>query len=130
MKKFSLWAPVCAWCLLIFAFSSIPHLSSGLEWDYILRKAAHIGEYGVLFILLRRALQGTFAAQPRWTWAAALLSVLYAMTDEVHQGFVPGRDASWGDVAIDAGGVVLGALGLAAAKAWKPRWNKIKAPIV
>ena len=36
--------------------------------------------------------------------------VLYAVTDEIHQLFVPGRYGQWTDVAIDAAGVALGAL--------------------
>ena len=121
MKKFSLWAPVGAWCLLIFTLSSIPNLSSGLEYDYLLRKIAHMAEYGILFLLLRRALNGTFAPEFRWTRAAAFLAALYAATDEYHQSFVPGRHGCWSDVAIDSCGVALGALWLAATRAWSLR---------
>ena len=52
-----MWLPVVAWAAVIFAFSSIPSLSSGLgTWDTILRKGAHITEYAVLGALLYRAL--------------------------------------------------------------------------
>ena len=37
----TVWLPVFAWAAVIFAFSSIPHLSSGLGvWDTVLRKGA------------------------------------------------------------------------------------------
>ena len=51
----TLWLPVLAWAAVIFAFSSIPSLSSGLgAWDTVLRKGAHITEYAVLGALLAR----------------------------------------------------------------------------
>jgi VanZ family protein len=40
---------------------------------------------------------------------AALAAVLYGLSDEVHQSFIPGRDASVGDVVADALGALLGA---------------------
>jgi VanZ family protein len=45
----------------------------------------------------------------RWTWALAtlLIAVVYAGLDEWHQSFVPLRNASPRDVAIDAFGAVL-----------------------
>ena len=98
-----LWLPVVLWAALIFAFSSVPDLGTGLGgWDLVLRKIAHAAEYAVLGALLARALgkPGT----------AVLAGVLYAVSDEVHQVFVPGRLASPIDVAIDAVGVVAGVL--------------------
>jgi VanZ family protein len=100
------WAPVVAWAAVIFAFSSVPSLNSGLgTWDLILRKCAHMTEYAILAVLLLRA---TGAA----SWAFAL-TVAYAMTDEFHQVFVRGRHGSPVDVAIDAVGALIG---LAAAR--------------
>jgi VanZ family protein len=97
------WLPVLAWAAVIFAFSSIPSLSSGLgAWDTVLRKGAHITEYAVLGALLYRALERE---------APALAAgIAYAATDELHQHFVRGRHASPVDVAIDAVGVALGML--------------------
>jgi VanZ family protein len=98
-----LWLPVVAWAALIFALSSVPDLGTGLGgWDLALRKLAHAAEYAVLGALLARAL-----AAPA---VAALAGVLYAVSDEVHQAFVPGRTGSPLDVAIDAAGVVAGVL--------------------
>ncbi|HET6623275.1 MAG TPA: VanZ family protein [Gaiellaceae bacterium] len=98
-----LWLPVVLWAALIFAFSSVPDLGTGLGgWDLVLRKIAHAAEYAVLGALLARAL-----GKPG---VAVLAGVLYAVSDEVHQLFVPGRLGSPIDVAIDAVGVVAGVL--------------------
>jgi len=45
------------------------------------------------------------AGQP-WAWAL-VLAVLYASTDEFHQGFVAGRHESALDVGIDAAGALI-----------------------
>jgi VanZ family protein len=102
-RVLTVWLPVLAWAAVIFAFSSIPSLSSGLGvWDTVLRKGAHITEYAVLGGLLYRAFERE---------APALAAgIAYAATDELHQHFVRGRHASPVDVAIDAVGVALGML--------------------
>jgi VanZ family protein len=102
-RTVSPWVPVVAWAAVIFALSSIPHLSSGLgTWDYVLRKCAHVTEYAILGALLLRALGREVPA--------FLAAVAYAATDEIHQHFVRGRHGSPVDVAIDAVGVAFGLL--------------------
>ena len=97
----SRWAPVVLWAGLIFALSSIPSLSTGLgTWDLVLRKAAHVGEYAVLGALLWRALR----SGP----LALLAGSAYAVTDEVHQVFVSGRQGSALDWVIDTIGIAAG----------------------
>jgi VanZ family protein len=98
-----LWLPVLVWALVIFTFSSIPDLGTGLgTWDTILRKLAHTTEYAVLGALLVRAVQ-----RPGPAFA---LGVLYAASDEIHQSFVRGRHGSPIDVAIDSVGLAVGIL--------------------
>jgi len=95
------WAPVVLWAGVIFAFSSIPSLNSGLgSWDLVLRKCAHALEFAVLGALLLRA-SGR-------AWVAVGLGALYAVTDELHQHFVHGRIGSPVDWAIDTAGVLAG----------------------
>lgn len=103
------WAPVAAWCALIYGFSSVPDLKSGSDYDYPLRKLAHMGEYGILWFLTRRALDGTFlqGRSRMGPVVAFLFAVLYAMSDEWHQSQVPGRAGLWSDVLIDASGAAL-----------------------
>jgi VanZ family protein len=100
-RALSLWLPVIVWAAVIFAFSSIPSLGTGLGvWDTILRKGAHMTEYALLGILLLRALGRELPA--------LALGLAYAVTDEIHQHFVSGRHASPVDVLIDTAGVAIG----------------------
>ena len=95
------WLPVLGWAVVIFVFSSIPDLGTGLGgWDLVLRKLAHTAEYAILGALLVRA---TARA-----WPAFGLGVLYAASDEIHQTFVSGRHGTPVDVAIDAVGLAIG----------------------
>ena len=104
----SSWAPVIAWAALIFMFSAQPNLSfvpdAGL--DFVVRKLGHMGVFGILALLLWRALAGTTAWRRPWAWAFAL-AVLYAVTDELHQGLVVTRHPSLLDVGIDATGALI-----------------------
>lgn len=108
MRWLALWTPVFAWAGLIFFFSGVASLDSGLEADFILRKAAHVTEYAVFTALLWRAARGTWPIAP---WALRLCVVcaafFYAVSDEWHQSFVPGRRGAWQDVMIDSLGIVL-----------------------
>ena len=100
-RPVAVWIPILLWAGVIFAFSSIPSLNSGLgTWDYVLRKCAHMTEYAVLAVLLRRAL-GRDAP-------TLLLASAYAVTDEFHQTFVAGRHGSPVDWAIDTVGALVG----------------------
>ena len=102
-RVLTVWLPVFAWAAVIFAFSSVPHLSSGLgTWDLVMRKCAHMTEYAVLAILLVRAVERE--------GPALALGILYAASDELHQAFVRGRHASPIDVAIDTVGLLIGLL--------------------
>lgn len=73
-----------------------------------IRKLAHFTEYLVLSLLLYRALRG----ERRWTLRSALLALalagLYALTDEAHQGLVPGRVPARTDCLIDLSGAAAG----------------------
>jgi VanZ family protein len=111
VARLRLWLPVVIWAGVIFGFSSIPSLSTGLgTWDLVLRKLAHAAEFAVLAILIYRAI-------PRFATALALASA-YAATDEVHQLFVEGRAGSPVDWLVDTAGA---AAGLVLYLAWRRR---------
>lgn len=90
---------------IIFALSAQPDLNSGLgTWDTVLRKIAHMTEFGLLWWLWWRALGFGHPAP------AVLVTLAYAASDEIHQSFVDGRHGSPWDFAIDALGVGLAGL--------------------
>jgi VanZ family protein len=101
--RLNLWLPVLFWAALIFTFSSIPSLGTGLgTWDLVLRKLGHAVEFAVLGALVYRALR----REP----LAILLGSAYAATDEIHQAFVSGRQGSPVDWLIDTLGGIAGVL--------------------
>jgi VanZ family protein len=104
-----LWAPPIALMAIIFALSAQPDLSSGLgTFDTILRKAAHMAEYGLLLFLLWRPLRELMPERAAVA-AAFAIAVLYAASDEWHQSFVEGRHGTPLDVAIDSVGMAVAA---------------------
>lgn len=108
MRVASLWAPPVSWMALLFLLSSRSSLGpAGVMPDWL----THGGAYSILAALLCRALAGGWKALPgAGATAAVLLATLYGISDEYHQSFVPGRDATAADVLKDAGGACLGAL--------------------
>jgi VanZ family protein len=90
------WIPPFFWMAAIFAVSGTPgaDLPQFGSFDYILKKTGHAVAYAFLALLFRRAL-GWQIRQVGWAWLA---SVLYALADEFHQSFVPGRHPSFVDV--------------------------------
>jgi VanZ family protein len=102
MRALSRFGPPLALMALIFFFSAQPDLGTGLGvWDTILRKAAHMAEYGLLWYLWHRALE-----RPT-PWPAAVITLAYAASDELHQSFVEGRHGTPVDWLIDAAGVAI-----------------------
>jgi VanZ family protein len=87
---------------LIFFLSGQSNLATDLgAIDLVLRKIAHMVEYGLLWFLWWRAL-GYGDRLP-----AVLIAVGYAMTDELHQSFVDGRHGTPVDVFIDTIGIAI-----------------------
>ncbi len=76
----------------------------------LVRKQAHSALYFALAILS----MGALAMQGKKGWVRIFISLticlLFAMSDEFHQTYVPGRSGEWRDVAIDFGGALLGVL--------------------
>jgi hypothetical protein len=85
------------------------------SWFYhrfglLLVKGWHVTEFAVLFLLLWwTACSGLRLAVPRASAIAAVAAALYAVSDEWHQTFVPGRGGTATDVAIDCCGIALAA---------------------
>lgn len=74
----------------------------------LVRKFAHMTEYAILAILLINALRQHISKKQLIYFISFGVASLYAVTDEIHQVFVPGRTGSLMDVLIDSIGVILG----------------------
>lgn len=105
------WGVVLVWMGLIFALSAQEQLPTPEErWlDFVLEKSAHTIEFAVLAVLLSRALGVERSANRRSLLIAVSLAWLYALSDEFHQRFVPGRSADWTDILFDWMGALAGA---------------------
>jgi VanZ family protein len=105
------WLPVLAYVVLIFLVSAQPRLKSPMRFQNA-DKVVHILEYGVLGLLLTRALhtiprlQGMLLAGV----AAVAIGGCVGIGDELFQGFVPGRQSSRLDLVADFIGLSLSQL--------------------
>lgn len=100
------WLPPLACMGLIFVLSAQSHLPSapGPWLDTLLKKAGHAFAYGVLAWLYQRALRPHIRTPLVLRIASASLAVVYALSDEYHQTFVPGRTGRLFDVLVDGAG--------------------------
>lgn len=135
------YAPLLLWMALIFFFSTselsasntsrivrplLLWLFPGISEERILlvhsitRKAAHFTEYAILALLAARAFSSSSrpSVRLRWFVAALTLVVLYALSDEYHQSFVPSRTGSFYDSLIDISG---GMTALMLVSLWRKR---------
>lgn len=102
------WLPVILYAILIFYLSCIPGKEIPFLFSYQ-DVVTHILEYAFLALLLNRALKAyypTLRYGKRFLWVVCL-SLMYALSDEFHQKFVPQRVPSFYDVAYDGIGIVL-----------------------
>lgn len=97
---------------MIFLFSAQPGLPSpdDVALDFIFKKSAHMFVFGVLYILIWRALQLTWFEQPskKLSLFAFAICLCYAMADEFHQSLTPGRSPTLRDVGYDTLGMLGG----------------------
>jgi VanZ family protein len=106
IKSILRWIPAMIIMAIIFGFSSIPSTEMPIfgGWDPVFKKGAHMLGYGLLAMAYWYALHFT----KRYWWLIFILVILYAVSDEYHQSFVPGRHPSWVDVFFyDGGGAAL-----------------------
>ena len=114
---------VILWMILIFVMSSFGSVQSNNQSDfvvgifsnlfdfhnlsrlsYVIRKIAHLLEYLILGILVANMIKN----HCKKTYISFLVCVLYAISDEVHQLFVVGRQCQLLDILIDALGSLVG----------------------
>jgi len=121
----ALWGPFLAALGVIFWLSSLSDIPAARHvWDKLL----HVVGYAGLGVLALRAFHGGLARpRPVPTALAGIAVVLWGISDEIHQHFVPGRDASGLDVLADAIGFLVGVAATAAWVAWREASVRLKA---
>jgi VanZ family protein len=100
------WLPALIVMIVIFCFSSIPSRDMPYYgfWDSVVKKGGHMLGYGFLALATWYGLK----FEKQTGWLAFLFVILYAISDEFHQSFVPGRHATWMDVLVfDGSGAAL-----------------------
>lgn len=105
------WLPAVLYMALIWALSSISLPDLPLERVPLRDKGVHFVEYGVLGMLVAHATLRTWPhrAASRTLSLALLITLSWAVLDEIHQAFVPGRSAEALDLVADAAGALAGA---------------------
>lgn len=97
--------------ILSSGFLSLLHLSEDVE-EFV-RETAHGIEYAGLSFLLYCLIHYCGRTEKKWMLMNILICFIYAVTDEIHQIFVPGRAFEWLDISIDTAGAVIGMIGMA-----------------
>ena len=123
MRAFLRWLLVAIFLITIYAFSA--HRNIPLDpyrdrvfnklkpivmyiynnFDFVIKKIVHFGEYAFLALLLFYAVSGTKKFKNKYLWTF-LIAVIYAISDEFHQKFVPTRHPRVFDVFVDTAGVL------------------------
>lgn len=104
-----------AWMAVIFMLSSFPGSPVKYEMPILLymeRKGAHVFEFFLLSLLAWNALR-LFLPREKNGFVillSATISLSYAVLDETHQIFVPGREGKVTDILFDGTGIFLGML--------------------
>jgi VanZ family protein len=112
-KRAIRWILVVLWMGVIFYLSAQPDLPHHPEaaLDVVIKKSGHMAEYGILAALAWWAWRGDQATTPTRAFLYAfVLAALYAVSDEGHQYFVPGRNPQPLDVGFDVVGAMLSLL--------------------
>ncbi len=107
------WGPVIFQAGLIFFLSSLSHPS--IPGVQVPDKLAHVAIYSMLGALLGRAVAHSISLKTVGKnriilLIVALACLLYGVSDEFHQSFVPGRSVEFFDVVADLTGGFLGGL--------------------
>ncbi|HWQ88798.1 MAG TPA: VanZ family protein, partial [Desulfitobacteriaceae bacterium] len=142
------WVAVILWMAFIFYLSSqvvdqsrmlsegitnagigaVEKVAPGLHFDLtklniLVRKNAHFFAFLALSILVINAGRRSGLKGLRWFLLGLGFCILYAISDEIHQLFVPGRGAQVLDVLIDSAGVFVGSIIYKSASLLRARWR-------
>lgn len=134
-KNIISWVLVILWMGIIFYLSHQPanqsnELSTGISekitevvkkitnssnmntvnFNHIIRKLAHFTAYFILGVLVINALEQKYSLDGKLILGSIIICILYAISDEFHQAFIPGRGPAAFDVFIDSLGASTGIL--------------------
>ncbi|MEM6767631.1 MAG: VanZ family protein [Bacteroidota bacterium] len=126
-KNYFQWLPLLIWMSIIFFLSHQPAEESKAlsdwmvyllnifqlevetleRWNipFLIRKLAHFTVYGIMFLFAYVACMGA-ATRRRQVTTAFMITLLYAISDEFHQTFIPGRVGHYSDVLVDISGAI------------------------
>lgn len=118
------WLPLLLWAFVIYLISAdsqpyqaIPKawvepspLSRSMKVDgsELLGRITHAAEYALLTALAARAIVWKRKPEPASLLLALAFSLLYSLSDEFHQIFVPGRAFQLQDLSLDFIGALIG----------------------
>jgi VanZ family protein len=102
LKKIIKFIPSIIWMFIIFYFSSRSTTGIGTNQvdRFLILKSFHLIEYAILAFLLLLAITKNKLA--------VIVGYLYAVSDEIHQYFIPGRTGRFRDTLIDLIGILIG----------------------
>jgi VanZ family protein len=102
MKKCLRFIPAIIWMIVIYYFSSrsTSNVSISYKYHFLFFKSLHLIEYAVLAFLL-------FFAFLNYKYTI-FTAYLYAIFDEIHQHFIPGRNGKFSDTLFDLLGIIIG----------------------
>ena len=126
------WGPAALIMAVIFIASAIPgsDLPEFGGLDVFAKKGGHMLGYALLAIAYFRALNNGKNTTRSQFLIAACLAGLYAISDEFHQSYVPGRNASPWDICIDVIGGIVGLALWCLVRARFKDWHKAVGPCV
>ena len=106
-KRLLAYAAPVIWMIVIFILSAQPVLPGPQAYwqDFLLKKISHILVYGVLYVLWFNAMN--LSGKPKRFLLPFLFTISFAISDEIHQIFVPGRMATLRDIGYDIVGMIM-----------------------
>jgi len=97
------------WMIVLFVLSSIPSNDLPEVGFYLSDKLAHLIVYFILGVLLGWRIKRGRVDSKGLCWRNSFfIGIFYAIFDEVHQIFVPGRQFDIWDITFDIIGIFLG----------------------
>lgn len=114
MKKLLKWLlrllPI-AYMIFVFILSSLPS-NAVVELpdstiDAFIKESLHLVEFAILYVLLVLAVFTSGRFPFKWNVVCAVFAILYGLSDEIHQSFVPYRSATLIDFIKDTIGVLV-----------------------